>query len=386
MLDTLPLFAARTLGYHTFRIPGLLVTARGVVLATTEARKGGGGDYDDIDLLLRRSLDGGRTWEAPTMLADHADYGPGPMNNCSIIGDARDGAVHVVNCYDYARVFYRRSDDDGATFSAPVEITKTLEAFRPEYPWQVVATGPGHGLQLRSGRLIIPLWMADGSGTEMGAGHRGHRPSCVALIFSDDHGETWERGAIVVPQAAVKNPSETVAVELADGRVLFNMRSEAPEHRRLITISPDGVGGWSAPHFHDELLEPICLGSTVRHSWPMHREPSRILFANPDVLEKTMTEWAYDRKRLTVKLSYDECATWPVSKVLEEGPSGYSDLAVLPDGTILCLYECGSVAHMCDIGTLTLARFDLAWLTDGADVGLPLGEEELDADAEHLHL
>ena len=138
-------------------------------------------------------------------------------------------------------------------------------------------------------------------------------------------------------------------VELADGRVLFNIRSECKENRRLVSISPDGIRGWSEPRFEPALLEPICMASLIRLTWPEHGQRSRILWANPDNLENMFTKpgsvW-HDRKRLTVKMSYDECGTWPVSKVLEEGPSGYSDLGVLPDGSMLCIYECGMLGGM----------------------------------------
>ena len=96
------------------------------------------------------------------------------------LNGAEPGVVHAVFCHDYARVFTRRSADDGATFTEPREITDVFEALRVDYPWRVCATGPGHGLRLRSGRMVVPVWMSDGSGTEFGAGKLGHRPSSVA--------------------------------------------------------------------------------------------------------------------------------------------------------------------------------------------------------------
>ena len=362
MITKNALFEARTHGYHIYRIPGLLVTQRGVVLATTEARRGQGGDWDQNDVLMRRSLDGGVNWDAPRCLVNADSYGEGPVSNFVMLGDQADGAVHALFCHNYARVFYQRGDDDGGTFSAPVEITSVLEEFRRHYPWRVIATGPGHGTQLRNGRLVVPLWMSDGGGEEHGPGKLGHRPSCVSLIYSDDHGQTWQCGDIVIKQEDVRNPSETICVELADGCVLFNVRSESDVHRRLISISPNGATDWSPAYFDEALREPVCMASLIRLNWPTEQEPGRILFANPDNLEKTMTTWAYDRKRLAVKMSLDDCRTWPVSRVLEEGPAGYSDLAILPDGSILCFYECGIVEHMCDDKYLMLAHFDLDWL------------------------
>ena len=208
---------------------------------------------------------------------------------------------------------------------------------------------------------------------ELAAGGHAHRPSVTATIYSDDHGKTWQRGDIAVPdQPPYRWPNETVVVQLADGQVMLNVRGESDAHRRLQTVSPDGATGWSKPVFNDQLLEPICMASIVRFII-QPGDKNRILFANPNTLERADHKEApgksRDRKNLSVKLSYDEGATWPVNKALEPGFSGYSDLAVLPDGTILCFYERGSTNNK-DIyrtGLLTLARFNLEWLTDGKD-------------------
>lgn len=372
MLEKVNLFEARTGGYWTYRVPGIVCTPRGVILVSTEARRGTGGDWDDNEVLLRRSVDNGVTWEPPRCVADQRQYGPGPVGNFVMIADRSDGTVHALYSHSNRRFFAMRSTDDGATFSEPVEITQTLLAFRDRYPWQVLALGPGHGLQLDNGRLVVPLWMSDGSGTEFGSGKLGHRPSEVACIYSDDHGQSWHCGDTVIrTDERFLNPSETVAVQLSDGRVLFNIRSEGKENRRLISISDDGAHNWSDPVFDEALLEPVCMGSILKLDARSPQGVNYILFANPDNLENDLTapgrHLAHDRKRLTVKLSPDDCQTWPVSRVLEAGPSAYSDLAVTPDGTILCVYENGMVERMTDTRYITVARFDLAWIVqDGA--------------------
>lgn len=370
MFKVTHLFEARNGGYHNYRVPGILCSPNGVILATVEARRGGGGDWDGNDVLLRRSLDGGVTWQEPQLVASCDDYGPGPISNFVMIADRNSSTVHALYCHNYARVFYLHSDDDGATFSQPREITDSMEAFRQHYAWRVIATGPGHGIQLESGRLVVPVWLSTGEGTEFGSGKLGHRPSIVASIYSDDQGATWQCGETVVYHGErVRNPSETIPVQLSNGRVLFNVRSESPENRRLIVTSPDGAHDWQIEKWDETLLEPVCMASILKLSQPSAQGPNYIVFANPDNLENELVRpggnLAHDRKRLTVKLSPDDCETWTHSRIIEAGPSGYSDLAQAQDGAILCIYEDGMVDRMTDTRYVSVARFDLDWITTG---------------------
>lgn len=367
MLNVCDLFESRTHGYHTYRIPCIVTTPEDTVLVTCEARPGKGGDYDFNDVLIRRSTDGGRTFEPFAKLIDHADYGAGPVSNVVMIADHQANRVVMVFCHDYATVFTMQSDDDGLTWSKPREITAVMDQFKDEYPWRVCATGPGHGIQLRNGRFIVPVWLSDSSLGEFGPAHRGHRPNLVATIFSEDGGKTWERGRIAARYGGTSqtgmelgNCNEAQAVELAGGHVMLNIRCASSADRRLTAVSPDGAHDWSTPRFDGALLEPVCHASLIRH-------PSgKLIFTNPDNLENKLIPAGgllkHDRKRLTAKLSVDDGASWPVSRVIEPGPSAYSDLACLADGTVLCFYECGMLTHMCDNRTLRLARFDLNWL------------------------
>src|SRR5581483_4992340 len=161
------------------------------------------------------------------------------------------------------------------------EITAAFEEFRSHYDWKVLATGPAHGIQLKTGRLVVPVWLSTGTG-----GH-AHRPSVTATIYSDDHGKTWQRGDIAVPNTNEwMIPNETVIVELADGGVMLNVRSESLAHRRIVTVSRDGATGWSKPRFDDALLEPICMASIVRFSKRPDHDKNRIVFANPHNLAR----------------------------------------------------------------------------------------------------
>jgi sialidase-1 len=377
-INKIDLFTAGQGGYKLYHIPGVVVTAKGTVLAWCEARKNGG-DWDDISILLRRSTDDGRTWSEPRSIAEVSgpksknpfalklkSVNPSSVtyNNPVLIAD-RDGTVHMLFCLEYMRCFYQKSTDDGQSWTKPAEITQVFEAFRPAYDWKVFATGPNHSIQLRSGRLMVPVWLSTGTGGN------AHRPSVTATIYSDEGGRSWRAGEIAVPCTDEWiNPNETVAVELADGRVMLNVRNESKAHRRLVTTSPDGGTGWSTPRFDGALLEPICMGGLVRYSTVATGGKNRVLFSNPDNLAradgKEEPGKSRDRKNVSVKLSYDEGQSWPVSKTIEASWSAYSDLAVTKSGTILCFYGRGEKANFAG-DRLTLARLNLEWLTDGKD-------------------
>lgn len=341
------LFTAGENGYMTYRIPGLLAQGN-TVLAYAEARRDGFGDWADIDVVLRRSADGGRTWEPMRVLAD---AGKDTVNNPVAIPGKKAGEIHFLYCVNYAKAFHMRSEDGGRTFSAPREITAAFEPLRKQYDWNVIATGPGHGIRMRNGRMLIAVWLSTGG--------KRHRPSRVSTLFSDDNGTTWRTGELVPD--TLPNPSETYAIERRDGSVLLNIRNEATEHRRAISVSKDGATGWSRPEFHSQLVEPVCMASLIRHP------KGGLVFSNPDNLEATYVDASKtvnrDRKNLTVQWSGDEGKTWTAKKVLEPGLSGYSDLAATKDGTILCLYERGGLdKNIFRTGRLTVARFTLDWL------------------------
>jgi sialidase-1 len=362
------LFEAGQGGYALYRIPGIVVTRKGTVLAYAEARRYKGSDWDDIDLVLRRSTDGGRTFSPPQTLP----HVPGPTernpvaierkqgqpewrtyNNPAAIA-TRDGKVHLLFCVEYMRVFYTRSDDDGRTFSTPVEITAALEPLRKQYAWRAVATGPGHGLELKRGRLIVPVWIA------LGTEGNGHGPSVNTTIYSDDHGRTWHAGELAVAgRPEFPNANETVLVERQDGSVMMNIRTGSPRNRRTIATSPDGISHWSVPRFDEKLADPICAAGLLRLSNGKRRP--LFVFSNPDSVARADGKPlpGKDRRNLTLRLSKDEGATWSASRVLEPGPSAYSDLAALPDGTILCLYEMTTSAGA---RLLRLARLRAEWI------------------------
>ena len=367
-IEKIDLFEIGDPGYKRFHIPGVVVTAKGTALAWCEARKNGS-DWDEIDILLRRSTDDGKTWSKPQNIAEvdgpkeknpfalelkHTDPDSVTYNNPVLIAD-RGGTVHMLFCLEYMRCFYQCSTDDGITWSKPVEITKTFEAFRDDYDWKVLATGPNHSIQLDNGRLVVPVWLSTGTGGN------AHRPSVTATIYSDDGGGTWKAGEIAVPNSdTFINPNETVAVQLKGGSVMLNVRSESKAHRRIVVTSPDGATDWSEPQFVEELVEPICMGGLVRYD---HDGETLLLFSHPDNLEggrggKPEPGKSRARKNLSIHVSDDEGETWSAGYPVEPGWSAYSDLAVTPEGTILCFYGRSEEAHFAG-DRLTVARITL---------------------------
>jgi len=348
MFDQQDLFTSGAEGYHTFRIPAIIVTRTGAVLAFCEGRRLSASDTGEIDLLVRRSEDDGETW-SETQLVWH-DNANTCGNPCPVV-DAETGIIHLLLTWnrgdddensieeesskDTRRVFATTSDDHGRTWSEPQEITSDTK--RPHWRWY--ATGPGVGLEIRSGphrgRLVVPCDHSDHSG----AGH----PFRSHVIISDDRGKTWSLGG-----ALAGKTDECQAVELAGGTLLLNMRSNHAEGCRAIATSADGGMTWSDISFDRTLIETPCQASILRY------DEERILFSNP----------ASDQARvnMTVRLSEDDCRSWPIARTIHAGPSAYSCLAALPDGRIACLYERGDENPY---ERITLARFDLDWLTDG---------------------
>jgi sialidase-1 len=329
--------------YHTYRIPALIVTTKGTLLAFCEGRKKGRGDAGDIDMLLRRSTDGGKTWGKAQVVWDDGDNTCG--NPCPVI-DRKTGTVWLLMTHNLGRdteaqildgksqgtrtVWVTRSDDDGLTWAKPVEITRDVK--KDDWTWY--ATGPGVGIRTKNGRLVVPCDNYV----------KGSKERQAHVILSDDGGKTWKLGGGVGPDC-----NESQVVERADGALLLNMRSYRGTNRRLVAVSKDGGETFSKPEEDRALIEPVCQASIVRD--PGDR--GGILFSNPASTK---------RERMTVRLSTDEGKTWAHAKVLHEGPAAYSCLAVLPDGTIACLYERGDKGAY---ETITLARFSREWLAEG---------------------
>ncbi len=342
-------------GYHTYRIPAIVRTQRGTLLAFCEGRKHGGSDAGDIDLLLRRSSDNGKTWSEAMVVWD--DSGNTCGNPCPVV-DRESGVIWLPLTWnsgttheheiqpgygvDSRRVFMTYSSDDGVTWAEPGEITAAVK----KKDWSWYATGPGAGIQLERGkyrgRLVIPC--DHKTSAKVPDGYFSH------VIYSDDHGKTWRLGGTT----PVGKVNECEVVELADGRLLLNMRNyDRSLYTRQIAYSGDGGLTWNDQRHDETLVEPICQASMRRYRWPKANEPGVILFSNPASRK--------GRKNMTLRASVDAGATWPITRRINTGSSAYSCLVVLADGRIGCLYEAD------DYKRIAFATCTFDWLLDARD-------------------
>ena len=353
-------------GFHTYRIPSIVCTKAGTLLAFAEARAALA-DQAKNKIVLKRSTDGGRTWCEMKIIADD---GENSLNNPTAVVEQESGRVFLM----YQRIpghlkehsksiatgfdgpdVYRNllicSDDNGVTWTQPLDVTRSTK--RPTVA-TTMASGPGIGIQLtrgpHKGRLIIPF--------NEGPYHQWNNFS----VYSDDRGATWECGdnvpGALVPDAKLGKRSqinEVQMAELSDGSVRLNSRQFAGANVRKTSLSSDGGVTWSPVEDVPDLRDPCCMGSILRYSFADNGGKSRLLYSGPD---------SGSRKNGTVYLSCEEGKTWPVKKVLCAGNFAYSVLVRLPDGQVGCLFETGEKGAY---EKIAFAAFTLDWLTDGKD-------------------
>ena len=323
------LFTSSAEGYHTFRIPALAVAPDGTILAFCEGREGVY-DYFSKHIVLKRSSDNGVTWSDLEVVAGDGEH---ITHNPCVVVDRETSSVWLMFCVDGGTVFVTKSVDNGASWSVPIDITPSAKL--PS--WTSYWTGPGHGIQLSDGTLVFPSHHIDGM-------RRDEIFMSVHMVLSEDHGETWRVG-----ESVGQGMGECELVELGDGSIYLNIRGVNGERlHRNAARSTDRCQTWSEVVPVAELPDPGCLGSIVRVTADGNGD--LVVFANCD---------SESRDTLTVRTSHDGCLTWPQAKLVYPGPAAYSDLAVLPDGSIGCLYERG-VEHPYE--SIRLAQFNREWL------------------------
>ncbi|MHA1763273.1 MAG: sialidase family protein [Promethearchaeota archaeon] len=344
------LFVGGEDGYKTYRIPSILVIPEGsilkngerveqdIILAFAEGRKFSALDTGTIDIVMKRSEDGGNTWSPMKILVTWGnDLARVKYGNQMCVFDEIKGVVFLIFLKKApdspSEPYIIQSDDGGISWSAP----RLLDVNLPS---------SGHGIQLKwgayRGRLIF-------------TSYKGTSGDSSSVIYSDDHGLTWKDGK------DVGDGDECQVVETIYGKVYMTMRKNAPlgtlnKDYRLYSWSRDGGITWTKAREELELPTPICSASICRVTSVKENSKNRVIFANPAD--------HVNRARMTIRLSYDECQSWKISKLLYEGPSGYSDLAVKSDYTMICFFERGRQGYS---DVISYVEFNLEWLTSGTD-------------------
>lgn len=324
------LFKAGEDGYFAYRIPVLVTTNKGTLIAFTEARIGTANDYATIEILYKRK-EKGKEWSSVIKLVGN---GVDTFHNPAIIVDG--DKLHLFYGINYLRIFHRISYDDGLTFVEESEITSVY----PFVPFTAIAVGPGVGIKAK-GKLITPTWIA------LGNGKNKHANSFIGVLYSEDGGKEWKFNPIRTE--TVPSPNESMLVTLSNGKVLINCRHESETRRRLVLTSDDGIN-YGDPHFDETLTEQRVMASIISAT-------DGIMFSNPAYAD-SFNNWV-DRKGLAVRLSTDDCQSWQYTRTVCKDWSGYSHLAQLENEYYL-LYE----TNLGEGGAMDLAlfTFDINWI------------------------
>ncbi|POX40602.1 alpha-sialidase [Streptomyces sp. Ru73] len=352
-------FLAGTGGYASYRIPAVVATRAGTLLAFAEGRVASASDTGDIDLVLRRSADGGRTW-GPLTVVDRNGTGTagnpapvvlhtGPHRGRAVLvhvrnaGSATESAIRrgEVSAADGRRVWLQYSDDDGLTWSTPREITAQTKRAN----WRWYATTPGHALQLRegpyAGRLVVPANHSIAPTVPGDTGAEG-RYDGGHVLLSDDSGATWRIGYTDSNPNGYINTNETTAAELPGGRLYFNARNDSgAPGTRVDAYSADGGAHLEKP-FRSQagLAAPVVQGSVLHLG-----TPDVLLFSSPADRES--------RALMTVRASRDQGLTWYDAHTVSGLPAAYSDLVRIDPDTVGLLYETGDFSAY---STITFRR------------------------------
>jgi sialidase-1 len=339
------LFTKGSGGYACFRIPAIVRTSAGTLLAFAEARRNSCNDFGDVRIVMRKSSDEGKSWGPLTTVAENGSLQAG---NPAPVVDAMDkrfkhGRIFMVYCTGDApegdvmrgkglrRIWYRTSTDDGTTWSQPVEITASVKL----PAWRHYATGPGHALQLthgsHAGRIIVASNHSEGDPQPAGGAYAAH------AFYSDDHGASWH----LSDSLAWPGSNESTAAQAGDGTVVLNSRDQSGISRaRIIAISKDGGAKWDSVVVANDLPDPVCEGSMIVYEG---KKEQVLLFSNAGS--------THARSDLTVSVSRDSGRTWPKHTLLLDGPAAYSDLVLMKGGRLGVIWERGN-----DGGILFMVR------------------------------
>lgn len=329
-MQTKTLFQPGEGGYSAFRIPSIIVLPSGRILAFCEGRMHGLQDWGTIHIVMKYSDDNGRTFSPLSLVTQNGEHTIG--NPCPVYdrdtkllhlllnGNRADGGEALILKGQAPRtVLHVQSADEGRTWSSLQDISK--ETRKANWTWYAI--GPCHGIQLRSGRLLLACNHAVQQPEKECSG-----PYTAHCIYSDDHGKSWQIGEDVT-----ENTNECALAQLQDGRIYINMRSYHGKSCRAIAYSSDEGLSWQDFRLDRALPDPICQGSVLF---------CEVLWNRKHMLLCSNVPQTQERRNLAIHISEDSGQTWTRSLLLHEGPAAYSDMAQQSQHTLLCIYECGA--------------------------------------------
>ncbi|MBC6366890.1 exo-alpha-sialidase [Algoriphagus sp. AK58] len=352
--DLIPVFEGGKEGHAIYRIPAIISLPNGDLLAFAEGRVNGSDDFGDVNLVMKRSQDQGRSWSEIQTLVDYDTLQAG---NPAPVVDLFDpnypqGVLFLFyntgNNHEYdirlnkgvREVWLIKSFDLGKTWIEPQNITTQVHrpkhpSFNPAYAfeedWRSYANTPGHAFQFQkgpfAGRIFVAANHSAGAPKEEFAEYQAHG------FFTDDRGKTFD----ISESIQFPGSNESIAAELSQGRMIMSIRNQKGDVRqRIIAFSSDGGKTWDEQYFEPQLPDPVNQASII----DIGEKDGKTILAHSNASDPN------DRNNLTLKISYDEGKTWTKSILIDRTddsnkPSwtAYSDLVKLSDSTIGILYE-----------------------------------------------
>lgn len=343
---------------NTYRIPGLITTNKGTLIAVYDSRYNNSKDLqEDIDIGMSRCTDGSKTWEPMKVIMDMGEYGGRPQRlngtgDPCVLFDDKTNTIWVAALWmsgasetqalwwaskpgmspeETGQFMLVKSTDDGLTWSQPINITSQIK----DPAWQLLLQGPGRGITMTDGTLVFPAQFKADLGAKAIDG--GQYTCHSTIVYSKDQGKTWQIGT-----GAKSNTTEAQVVQLTNGSLMLNMRDDrnradkGETNGRAVSVTTDFGKTWTThPSSNLALPEPNCMASIISANLKINGKLQRVLFfSNPN--SKT------DRSHMTIKASLDEGLTWPAAYQVElnsEVGYGYSCLSLIDEDKIAILYE-----------------------------------------------
>lgn len=356
-----PVFVSGEEGHGIYRIPSIISLPNGDLLAIAEGRVNGAADFGDINLVMKRSCDQGRTWGPLKVIVDNGMLQAG--NPAPVVdlhdpawpggriflfyntGNNHEGEVRKGN--GVREVWYVTSVDNGDTWSSPVNITTQVHRPRqpqinPQYAfsedWRSYANTPGHALQLRTGPYRGRIFVA--ANHSAGPPQERFKEYAAHGYYTDDHGKTFHLSESI----NIPGSNEATAAELADGSVMMNIRNQRGDVRaRIVALSSNGGTTWDTAYFDMNLPDPVCEGSLLS----LHKRKGKNILAFCNAAD------TQHRNNLTLRVSFDEGKTWAINRQIDAAPQGkeqnhsaYSDIVALGRRKIGVLYERGNYSEI----------------------------------------